>query len=146
MKKKMASALAGKAGWKCILFPNFLLWFTRCIVTGQEVSEDLVSCLIHPQYNEKIQPHFCRISAHTVCHISSIPLTIMEQDCPRSCFQVFECIVHLEEQEYMSFLTQAEVWAQVCTDSHEWLVETWPVSPFFMGKKIGFYISISCHI
>jgi hypothetical protein len=92
---------------------NLLLWFTRCIVTQQEVSEELVSCLIHPQYNGKIPSHCCKIPALTVCHTHSIPLKVMGQDCPRSCFQLLECILHLEEQEYMSCLSQVEVWTQV---------------------------------
>lgn len=115
-------------------FQNLLLWFICCIVTQWEVSEELVSCFIHPQCNGKIPPHFCKISVLTVCHTHSIPLKVMEQDCPRSCFQLLECILHLEEQEYMSCLSQAEVWTQVCSDSREWLDRN-PASITFSYSK-----------
>lgn len=50
-------------------------------------------------------------------HVYPIPLDIMERDCPRSCFQLLECILHLGKQEYMSCSTRADVRTQSLSSS-----------------------------
>lgn len=141
-----------KAGTKnSFCSPNLLMWLTSSIVTKWEVSEEFISRLIHPESNGKIPPCVCKI-AHTVRHRHSIPLDIMEQDCPRSCFQLLECILHLGKQEYMSCLTQVEVWTRVGGDSHGyfllWLARWTPgqTSPLPMAEEVIFNISISRHL
>lgn len=50
-------------------------------------------------------------------HVYPIPLDIMERDCPRSCFQLLECILHLGKQEYMSCSARADVRTQSLSSS-----------------------------
>lgn len=109
---------------------HFVPEFSKCdslcsIVTNWNASEEFISRLIHSLNNGKIPLCFSKISAHTVRHIDSIPLDIMEQDCPRSCFQLLECILHLGKQEYMSFSTQADVRTQVLSCSKGYLFTVW---------------------
>ena len=121
-------------------------------MTKREVSKEFISRLIHPESNGKIPPCFCKISAHTVCHRHSIPLDIMEQDCPRSCFQLLECILHLEKQEPMSCLTQEEVGTWVCNNGHGyflvWMASWTPgqISPLPMAEEVIFHVSIPRHL
>ena len=117
-------------------------------MTKQEVSEEFISRLIHPESNGEIPPCFCKISAHTMRHRHSIPLGKMERDCPRSCFQLLECILHLGKQEHMSCLTQVEVGTRVCNNGHGyflgWMASWTPgqVSAVPMAEEGIFCISI----
>lgn len=82
-------------------------------VTNWNTSEEFISRLIHSLNNGKIPLCFSKISAHHTHRTDPIPLDIMERDCPRSCFQLLECILHLGKQERMSFSTRADVQTQI---------------------------------
>ena len=76
----------------------------------------------------------------------------MEQDCPRSCFQLLECILHLGKQEHMSCLTQVEVGTRVCNNGHGyflvWMASWTPgqISPLPMAEEVIFRVSIPRHL
>lgn len=132
--------------------PNLQMWLTGSIVTKWEVSEEFISRLIHPESNGKIPPCFAKYQ-HTLCATRySIPLYVMEQDCPRSCFQLLECILHLGKQEYTSWLTQVEVWTLVCSDGHGyflvWMARQTPAqaSPLPTAEELIVSRSTSCHL